>query len=103
MADKFRNIACGNGVVQNFGNETKTPITEDPIRKLLNNIISYIDDKKETKTLPRKQGVYSAFDAINNEYAATPSTSGFNINEALNPTEDLEDILKSFNLKRNVK
>ena len=103
MADKFRSIACGNNVSQEFGVENKQPITEDPIRKLLNNIISYIDDKKEVKTLPRKTGVYSAMDAINNEYASTPSTSGFNINEALNPTENLEDILKSFNLKRKIK
>lgn len=103
MADKFKSIAYGVDVSTDFDTTNKTTATEDPIRKLLNNIISYIDDKKETKTLPRKQGVYSAFDAINSEYASTPSTSGFNINEALNPTEDLEDILKSFNLKRNVK
>jgi len=103
MADKFRSIADGNVAVQDFDNPTKTSISEDPIRKLLNNIISYIDDEKETKTLPRKQGAYSALDAINSEYASTPSSSGFNINEALNPTEDLEDILKSFNLKRKIK
>ncbi|MBQ8522966.1 MAG: hypothetical protein IJ458_04875 [Clostridia bacterium] len=102
MADKFRIIAEGNGTSYDV-NENKTATSEDPIRKLLNNIISYIDDKKETKTITRKTGVYSAFDAINNEYASTPSTSGFNINEALNPTEDLEDILKSFNLKRKIK
>ena len=102
MADKFRNIAEGNGISQDFG-ESKAPISEDPIRKLLNNIISYIDDKKESKTLPRKSAVGSALDAINSEYASTPSSSGFNINEALNPTEDLEDILKSFNLKRKIK
>ena len=102
MADKFRNIAEGNGVSQNF-NESRSVSSEDPIRKLLNNIISYIDDKKETKTIVRKPGVYSALDVINSEYASTPSTTGFNINEALNPTEDLEEILKSFNLKRNIK
>ena len=102
MADRFRSIANGNGVSQDFG-ERKSQINEDPIRKLLNNIISYIGDKKESKILPRKAGGYSAIDAINNEYASTPSSSGFNINEALNPTEDLEEILKSFNLKRDIK
>ncbi len=102
MADKFRSIAEGNGGAHDFG-ERKAQISEDPIRKLLNNIISYIDDEKSTTTLPRKAGVSSALDAINNEYATTPSTSGFNINEALNPTEDLEEILKSFNLNRNIK
>ncbi|MFQ6724482.1 MAG: hypothetical protein ACLRFE_04055 [Clostridia bacterium] len=102
MADKFKTIADGNAVTSSF-NEGKSSISEDPIRKLLNNIISYIDDKKETKTLTRKTSNYSAFDAINSEYASTPSNSGFNINEALNPTEDLEEILKAFNLKRDIK
>ena len=102
MADKFRSIAEGNVVAQDF-EQNKTSTSEDPIRKLLNNIISYIDDKKQTKTLVRKAGIDTAFDAINNEYATTTSSSGFNINEALNPTEDLEDILKSFNLKRDIK
>ena len=53
--------------------------------------------------MTRRPGVYSAFDAVNNAYASSQPTSGFNINEALNPTEDLEEILKSFNLKRNIK
>jgi hypothetical protein len=99
MADKFRSIAEGNGIAREFG-ESKNVNTEDPIRKLLNNIIKYIDDKKDTKIMPRKVGVVTALDAINSEYATTPSSSGFNINEALNPTEDLEEILKSFNLQR---
>ncbi len=103
MADKFKTIVSGNDVSKGFDAEVVTGKNEDPIRKLLNNIISYIDDKKPTRTLPRQQGVASALDAINSEYATTPSSSGFNINEALNPTEDLEDILKSFNLKRKSK
>lgn len=102
MADKFRSIAEGNGGARDFG-ESRASINEDPIRKLLNNIIRYIDDEKDTKTIRRKVGVCSALDAINSDYASTPSTSGFDINEALNPTEDLEEILKSFNLKRDVK
>ena len=100
MADKFRSIAGGD-VSKEIGASYLTSSNEDPIRKLLNNIIGYIDNKKDVKTLPRNQGIGSALDAINSEYASTPSTSGFNINEALNPTEDLEEILKSFNLKRD--
>ena len=100
MVEKFRSIASGD-VSQEIGTTNSASATEDPIRKLLNNIISYIDNEKEVKTLPRHKGIGSALDAINNEYASTPSTSGFNINEALNPTEDLEEILKSFNLKRD--
>ena len=103
MAEKFKYIASGNDVSYSFECENKSKVGEDPIKKLLNNIISYIDDKKETRVLPRKQGAPSAMDALASEYATTPSKSGFNINEALNPTEDLEDILKSFNLKRKAK
>ncbi|MBO5910243.1 MAG: hypothetical protein J6Q15_01905 [Clostridia bacterium] len=104
MADKFKNIACGGDASYSFDEEHKPKVSEDPIKKLLNNIITYIDDdKKEIRTLTRKQGGVSAVDALANEYSSTPSKSGFDINEALNPTEDLEDILKSFNLKRKSK
>ena len=100
MADKFKCIASGNDASYCIECESKNRVSEDPIKKLLNNVITYIDNKKETRVLPRKQGAPSAIDALANEYASTPSKSDFNINEALNPTEDLEEILKSFNLKR---
>ena len=100
MADKFKNIACGKDLADTFGEESKTQVSEDPIKKLLNNIISYIDDKKESKVMRRNAGATSALDVLSNEYLSIPSKSGFDINEALNPTEDLADILKSFNLKK---
>lgn len=103
MADKFKNEAYNNSVDFNPECHTKTTIAEDPIKKLLNNIINYIDDKKQTATLQRNKPIKSAIDNISSEYTSVPSKSGFDINEALNPTEDLEDILKSFNLKRKVK
>lgn len=104
MADKFKNIACGKDIPDDGAKEVKSRITEDPIKKLLKNIINYIDeDEKPTHTLKRNGGLPTAFDAISSEYGKTPSKSGFDINEALNPTEDLEDILKSFNLKRKTK
>lgn len=102
MTEKFK-LHAYNSDLPDTTVESNKSTTEDPIRKLLNNIIKYIDNEKETKTLPRNRGVSSALDAINSDYASTPSSSGFNINEALNPTEDLEDILKSFNLKRKIK
>ena len=98
MISKFRASAYDSSLPTNFTEEKKTSVVEDPVRKLLNNIITYIDNKKETTTMTRGKGVSSALDAINSEYANFPSLSGFNINEALNPTESLEDILKSFNL-----
>lgn len=104
MADMFKSFACSNDDISNDDLVQKSHHkVEDPIRKLLNNIISYIDGKKEVKVLQRRQGVPTALDAISNEYSSIPSKSGFDINEALNPTEDLEDILKSFNLKRKAK
>ena len=98
MISKFRASAYDSSLPTNFTEEKKTVVTEDPVRKLLNNIITYIDNKKETTTMSRGRVATSALDAINNEYTSYPSLSGFNINEALNPTESLEDILKSFNL-----
>ncbi|MBQ3502612.1 MAG: hypothetical protein IJA72_03005, partial [Clostridia bacterium] len=62
-----------------------------------------IDDKKETATLPRNSVAKNTIQGMNLDYSSVPSKSGFDINEALNPTEDLEDILKSFNLKRKSK
>ena len=100
MTEKFKTLAYNSDLPNRGADEVKNVTSEDPIRKLLNNIISYIGEEKTTKTLTRNRGVSSALDAINSEYSKTPSSSGFNINEALNPTEDLEDILKSFNLKR---
>ncbi len=101
MAEKFK-----NAVYSNSKSETSTDIKdnkENPIKKLLDNVVKYIDAKKEVKVIKRKTSLPSSVGDIENIYASTPSSSGFDINEALNPTENLEDILKSFNLKRDAK
>lgn len=98
MADKFKSIAYTGDVQYDFDEQSRTKVEEDPIKKLLNNIISYIGNEKETKVLPRMQGAATSLSTISGEYATTPSKSGFDINEALNPKESLEDILKSFNI-----
>lgn len=101
MSEKFK-----NAVYSNNKNETSAEANynkEDPIRKLLDNVVKYIDAKKEVKVIKRKTSLPSSVGDIENIYASTPSSSGFDINEALNPTENLEDILKSFNLKRDAK
>ncbi|MFQ6772873.1 MAG: hypothetical protein ACLRFG_00145 [Clostridia bacterium] len=61
---------------------------EDPIKKLLNRITT-IFDKNETQrvTIKRKP--------------IPESTSGFDLKEALNPTEQLSDIMKAFNIQRD--
>ena len=103
MTDKLKNEVYNGAVQVDLEHSALNRTGEDPIKKLLNNIINYIDDEKESITLPRKTGVKSTMDTLASGYASTPSKSGFDINEALNPSEDLEDILKSFNLKRKSK
>ena len=70
MADKFKNIAYGTSAVDSFKHHDKAHFSEDPIRKLLNNIITYIDNEKDSKTMCRKCGATSALDAISSDYPA---------------------------------
>ena len=59
---------------------------EDPIKKLLNKITTIFDKNDDQKvTLKRK--------------TIPESSSGFDLKEALNPTEQLSDIMKAFNLE----
>jgi len=68
----------------------KQPIVDDPIKKLLRNIIDCFDSKKvggdEKRGGPTETLMENA------------SSSGFDFNEALHPTMELEEILKVFNL-----
>lgn len=106
MSEKFKQAVYSQvdlGVNDNA--MSRTGVKEDPIRKLLNNIINYIDDEKQVKSIPRADKKSFASPATFTKapspasiYATTPSTSGFDINEALHPSESLEEILKAFNL-----
>lgn len=59
---------------------------EDPIKKLLNKITTIFDKNDDQKvTLKRK--------------TIPESSSGFDLREALNPTEQLSDIMKAFNIE----
>lgn len=116
MSEKFRQAVYSqmdmNGIDNNI---TQTSVKEDPIRKLLNNIINYIDEEKTVKTINRADKIKNAEQKRNSSsniyatinptsiYASTPSTSGFDINEALHPNESLEEILKAFDLGQNNK
>lgn len=68
----------------------KQPIVDDPIKKLLKNIINCFDSKKvggdEKRGGPTEQLIENV------------SPSGFDFNEALHPTMELDEILKYFNL-----
>lgn len=71
----------------------KQPV-DDPIRKLLHNIIDAFDTKKAPDAM---RGEPSE-ELINNNV----SSSGFDFNEALHPTMELDEILKVFDLgKKN--
>lgn len=70
----------------------KQPIVDDPIKKLLRNIIDCFDSKKVGGD--EKRG------GPTQDLIETTSSTGFDFNEALHPTMGLEEILKVFNLNR---
>ena len=68
----------------------KQTSTDDPIKKLLRNIIDCFETKKvdeEIKPLEIEHNVFN-----------TESKSGFDFNEALHPTMELSEIMKAFDL-----
>lgn len=73
----------------------KQPVVDDPIKKLLRNIIDCFDHKKVGGDEKRGGPTDQLMDNV--------STSGFDFKEALNPTLELEEILKVFNLGPNAK
>ena len=106
MSEKFKQAVYSQvdlGV--NDNNVNRSNVKEDPIRKLLNNIINYIDDEKQVKTIQRADKIkipepkfVKTAQSSASMFATTPSSSGFDINEALHPSESLEEILKAFDL-----
>ena len=68
----------------------KQPVVDDPIKKLLRNIIDCFDHKKVGGD--EKRG------GPTDELMENVSDSGFDFKEALNPTMELDEILKVFNL-----
>lgn len=65
----------------------KQPVIDDPIKKLLRNIIDCFDSKKAEEKPVGKSGVIT-----------NVTSSGFDFEEALHPTMQLDEILKAFNL-----
>lgn len=95
MSEKFKamvytdlNNKNSNAVSLNINSQ---PVADDPIKKLLHNIIDCFETKKvETDPIVKAEPVADLMSA--------PSTSGFDFNEALHPTMELDEILKVFNL-----
>ncbi len=94
MSEKFKSMVYNDLNEKSTNTLTfdvkKQPVVDDPIKKLLRNIIDCFDSKKvggdENRGGPTD-------DLMNNI-----SSSGFDFNEALHPTMELEEILKAFNL-----
>jgi len=120
MSEKFKQAVYSQPDISSSDSGFNTQVKEDPIRKLLGNIINYIDNEKQGKTISRqaikipKPTTYSkpagqpSFDYMQSKFqqpsfATAPSTSGFDINEALHPSESLEEILKAFDLDKKSK
>lgn len=74
----------------NISFDIKKQPVDDPIKKLLRNIIDCFDHKKVGGDENRGGPTETLIDNV--------SSSGFDFNEALHPTMELDEILKVFNL-----
>lgn len=95
MSEKFKNLVYEGLKDNNIDGVSvdikKQTVVDDPIKKLLHNIIQAMDTKKDEGGDIKRGGPTD--NLINNA-----SNSGFDFNEALHPTMSLDEILKSFNL-----
>lgn len=94
MSEKFKSMLFNDLNEKNTDSITidkrKQPIVDDPIKKLLRNIIDCFDSKKVGGDEKRGGPTDALIENV--------SESGFDFNEALHPTMELEEILKVFNL-----
>lgn len=99
VRDNFKNALYGDDNQER--KYIKPPFKSDvAVRKLLKNIVNYLDCKRESVVLKRRDALPENMNFTTESYLYSPSNSGFDINEALHPTEQLEDILKSFDLDK---
>ncbi len=96
MSQKFKSMVFNDlseKATDNLSFGPKKQIVDDPIKKLLRNIIDCFDSKKVGGDEKRGGPTQDLIDS---------STNGvFDFNEALHPTMELSEILKVFNLNRN--
>ena len=94
MSDKFKTMVF-NDLKEKSNNSLafdvkKQPLVDDPIKKLLHNIIDCFDTKKVSTEEKRS--------SPSEEKNINISSSKFDFQEALHPTMSLEEIMKAFNL-----
>lgn len=93
MSEKFKSMVFNDLNEKNKDSlsfDKKITVVDDPIKKLLRNIIDCFDSKKIPDDYKRGE--------LTNELMTTKSSNGFDFNEALHPTMELDEILKAFNL-----
>ena len=99
MSQKFKSMVFNDLSEKNVDpisfDIKKQPVVDDPIKKLLRNIIDCFDHKKVGGDEKRGGPTDQLMDNV--------TSSGFDFKEALNPTMELEEILKVFNLGTNSK
>lgn len=91
LSQRFKNLVSTNYdniPTKSFMGDLDIAEPEDPIKKMLNKITNYCDVKEQ----PAKK---ITSDPENNVFKFS---SGFDMREALNPTQELNDILKVFDL-----
>lgn len=91
MSEKFKSMVFNDLSEKNNDSvsfDKKKTVVDDPIKKLLRNIIDCFDSKKMPEEYKRGEPTEELLQ----------TTGKFDFNEALHPTMELEEILKVFNL-----
>ena len=99
ISEKFRTMVFNDlpdRTVEASVVEIKQP-TDDPIKKLLRNIIDCFDTKPANKVKMEEPIIIPKAEPAKVEGIGVTS-SGFDLNEALHPTMELDEIMKAFNL-----
>jgi len=99
ISEKFRTMVFNDlpdKTVEANTVDIKQP-TDDPLKKLLRNIIDCFDSKPVNKEKIEEPTITSKAEPSKVEGIGVTS-SGFDLNEALHPTMELDEIMKAFNL-----
>lgn len=100
MSDKFRSMVFSdlNDRKNILSVDIKPqPVADDPIKKLLHNIIDCFETKK-ADTEKQTREIRASSTQSTPSVMTSVSKSGFDFNEALNPTMGLDEIMKAFNI-----
>ena len=105
MSEKFKTMVFNDltdKTVESSSVDIKQP-SDDPIKKLLRNIIDCFDTKKADSSVEMVKDTSVKEVKKQEKVEVSPNnigvtSSGFDLNEALHPTMELDEIMKAFNL-----